>query len=74
MSRVHLPCAFCEKFAIAGYERQAAAGQGRCTGFDMPGTPETFVAWDARPCVLFHPARNRVARERFAAQHTKEAP
>lgn len=71
MSRDYQPCAMCQRFTIAGYDQQAAAGMGRCTGFDK------FVAHDAPPCVLFLRERDRTqqaARERFVArqQENKE--
>jgi hypothetical protein len=48
------PCAMCSRFTTAGYDQQAAAGMGRCTGFDNDGEPEKFVPADAQPaCVLF---------------------
>jgi hypothetical protein len=66
------PCAMCERFTIQGYDRQAAAGMGRCTGFDNPGEPIKFVRHDAPPCVLFNRAKNRAQRERFVAQHREK--
>jgi hypothetical protein len=47
------PCAMCSRFTTAGYDQQAAAGMGRCTGFDNDGQPEQFVRHDQAPCVLF---------------------
>lgn len=67
----HQPCAMCQRFTIAGYDQQAAAGMGRCTGFDNEGTPPQFVRHDAPPCVLFLRERDRTqqaARERFVAR------
>jgi hypothetical protein len=68
------PCAICERFTTKDYPEQAAAGLGRCTGFDNPGTPISFVRHDAPPCVLFMRAKNRAQRERFVAglQNKKE--
>jgi hypothetical protein len=69
MSRDYQPCAMCSRFTIAGHAQQAAAGMGRCTGFDK------FVAHDAPPCVLFLRERDRTqqaARERFVARQQKE--
>ena len=54
MTRAHDPCAMCARFHTAGYDQQAAAGMGRCTGFDDEDTLERFVPADAVPaCVLF---------------------
>lgn len=64
----HDPCVHCERFSIPGHPQQAAAGLGRCTGFDQPGQPEAFVAWDNAPCVLFKEARDRAPRARYVAQ------
>jgi len=61
------PCAMCERFDHENYPKQAAAGLGRCTGYDNPGTPINFVRHDAPPCVLFNRAKNRAQRERFVA-------
>lgn len=61
------PCAMCERFTTAGYDQQAAAGMGRCTGFDNDGEPVKFVPHDGAPCVLFNRAKNRAQRERFVA-------
>jgi len=68
MTREHLPCAMCERFDTDQYRQQAAAGLGRCTGFDQPSQPEAFVAWDNAPCVLFKEARDRAPRARYVAQ------
>jgi hypothetical protein len=68
MPREHLPCAMCERFDTAKHPQQAAAGLGRCTGFDQPGQPEAFVAWDNAPYVLFKEARDRAPRARYVAQ------
>lgn len=66
MNHAHDPCAMCDRFTTKGYDRQAAAGMGRCTGFDNDGTPESFVRADAAPCVLFNRAKSNVApRQRF---------
>jgi len=64
----------CERFTTKDYPEQAAAGMGRCTGFDNDGTPPQFVRHDAPPCVLFNRAKNRAQRERFVAglQNKKE--
>lgn len=59
------PCAMCERFTTAGYDQQAAAGMGRCTGFDNEGTLERFVPADAAPCVLFKRAKDAAPRARF---------
>lgn len=66
------PCAMCGRFTVADYPQQAAAGMGRCTGFDNDGTPPQFVRHDAPPCVLFVRAQNWAQRERFVAQQQKE--
>mgnify|MGYP000748625695 CR=1 FL=1 len=69
MTREIDPCAMCERFTIAGYDKQAAGGMGRCTGFDNDGEPEKFVPASATPaCVLFNPAANRAQRRRFLEQ------
>jgi len=73
MTTAHDPCAFCERFTTAKHPEQAAAGLGRCTGFDQPGRPEAFVAWDNAPCVLFKEARDRAPRARYVAQQQEKA-
>lgn len=66
MTREFDPCAMCERFTIAGYDQQAAAGMGRCTGFDNDGESEKFVpATAVPPCPLFNAAPNRDQRRRF---------
>lgn len=69
MIREFDPCAMCERFTIAGYGEQAAAGIGRCTGFDNDGEAEKFVPAAATPpCPLFNAAPNRDQRRRFLEQ------
>jgi len=69
MTRAHDPCAMCSRFTTAGYDQQAAAGMGRCTGFYNEGTLERFVPADAAPCVLFVRAKaNVIPRQRFLSK------
>ena len=65
MTCAHDPCAMCSRFTTAGYDQQAAAGMGRCTGFDNEGTPEKFVRADAvEACVLFSRRKVQTTNQR----------
>ena len=69
MTRAHDPCAMCDRFTTKGYDQEAAAGKGRCTGYDNDGTPPRFVlATDAPMCVLFTRATNQAPRQRFLSK------
>lgn len=66
MTRAHDPCAMCSRFTTAGYDQQAAAGMGRCTGFDNDDTTVSFVPADATPaCVLFKRRKAEPTQKRF---------
>lgn len=67
MTRAIDPCAMCDRFTTKGYDQQAAAGMGRCTGFDNDGEPIKFVPADGAPCVLLNRATNVRQRQRFIA-------
>lgn len=69
MTRAHDPCAMCSRFTVQSYDQQAAAGMGRCTGFDNDGTTVSFVPADGAPCVLFLRAKTNVMpRQRFLSK------
>lgn len=62
-------CAMCARFTLKGYEQQAQAGQGYCTGY------ERMTQWDGIS-VLFVRALNHeiAARKSFVEkQATKDA-
>lgn len=64
MSRTDI-CAQCEHFSLKD-SPEAAAGMGRCSGFDGHVAPvEPFVRWNARPCVLFGKAKDMEKRDQY---------
>lgn len=70
-------CAQCQHFSLKGDDGkslpQAAAGIGRCHGYDGYVAPvEPFVRWDTPHCVLFGKAKDIGLRLRWVEKQTEK--
>lgn len=59
-------CARCDRLDLVTDLAQVKMGRGRCLGHEggSPSRP-AFAAWNDQACVLFIPARQMAARERW---------
>ena len=65
MTRIHDPCAFCERFTIAG-RADLPPGHGYCTAW------ERVTPWNGQIGVLFKEAKDRAPRARYVAQQAQQ--